>query len=557
MNFLVLWLSAAAWAESSSPEAIYMVLVDRFENGNTRNDGTTDPADPSAFHGGDLAGVTASLDHIEGLGFSHVWLSPITKMRTVSIGSHGAFHGYWVENDRALEPRFGTHEELRDLTQQLGQRHMGLILDVVTNHVAPGAPLTEVHPDWFHDHGDIKDWSDPAQVITHDVHGLPDLAQELPAVEAHLIQAGLHWLDLAQPAGFRIDAVRHLPPAFVRAYGAAMRADADRDFRLLGEIFEGNPVSLARSAAAYGLDHSFDFPLHYAIVDVVCRNGDPRQLASVLSMDWTYPEPHTHLTFLDNHDLPRIRTACGGDEQKVAEAMTLLLLLRGIPVMTYGTEAGMSGQTETEARGDMDFQRVSPVADVVRQGLELRQAHPDLATAPTLSLWSGPGGTYLIRPGTDQLYVIGLALPGQTTRPPSSKTGEFKALLPPGRVGLWRHTGADRLAVLHGIKRLPQSASVPMQILPPVMTLQEGATLWLAGQDPALGAWSTDAALGPLVAGHPQTLQVRQGTMLTYKLFIRDASGQIEWAPEGNRYRLIEHMEPAQGYRLQLEWPAP
>ena len=262
MSLLWLWLSAVAWAEPPPPDAIYMVLVDRFRNGDERNDARIDLDNPSAFHGGDLAGVAASLDHIQELGFTHVWLSPITKMRTQPIGEHGAFHGYWLQDGRALEPRFGTEEDLQRLTAELQQRKMGLFLDMVTNHVAPDSALTKTHPEWFHHNGDIQDWSDLHQVITHDVHGLPDLAQEQDEVRQHLIAEGLYWQGLAKPAGFRLDAVRHLPPAFVRAYTQAMRAAAGADFGVLGEIFQGNPVTMGADTATYGLDSSFDFPVH-------------------------------------------------------------------------------------------------------------------------------------------------------------------------------------------------------------------------------------------------------------------------------------------------------
>ena len=88
-------------------DSIYLVMVDRFANGNPTNDGGVDLQDPAAFHGGDLAGLLAHLDDIEAL-VDTIWLTPITKMRT-DPGVHGAFHGCWVDNavqsNPVLEPQ--------------------------------------------------------------------------------------------------------------------------------------------------------------------------------------------------------------------------------------------------------------------------------------------------------------------------------------------------------------------------------------------------------------------------------------------------------------------
>ena len=384
-GWLLLGLLGAAHGEPEAPAAIYMVMVDRFANGDERNDADADPGVPTAFHGGDLQGIIDHLDSIQAMGFTQLWMSPIAQMRTEPISGHGAFHGYWVEDGARLEPRFGSPDVLEDLRLALKARRMVPVLDLVTNHVAPDAPLTRSHPEWFHGLGDVVDWADPTQRIQHDVHGLPDLAQERPEVTSHLISQARAWGAGADP--IRLDAVRHLPPSFVRAYREALSGPEEPAI-VYGEIFEGNTVRLARAASEYGLDHTFDFPLHYALVDVFCRGADARVIAAVLSGDSAYAPGSVHLSFLDNHDLPRIRTACGGDEQQVAAAMELMLALRGIPVITYGTESGLVGQTETEARSDMDFERVAPVGRVIQEGLARRRSQPAIARAPTVTAWS-------------------------------------------------------------------------------------------------------------------------------------------------------------------------
>jgi hypothetical protein len=179
------------------PHAVYFVMVDRFANGDPSNDGDARPADPQGFHGGDLPGLIARLDWLQALGVDTVWLSPISRMRTAPWQGHGAFHGYWTWALGELEPRFGAEADVRRLRDELDRRGMKLVLDLVLNHVGPDAPLLARHPDWFHRRGGVTDWGDARQLVEHDVHGLPDLAQEKPEVYRHLVDSTRRWL----PAG--------------------------------------------------------------------------------------------------------------------------------------------------------------------------------------------------------------------------------------------------------------------------------------------------------------------------------------------------------------------
>ena len=273
---------------TSVRDALYFVLVDRYANGDKANDDTINPEDPSAWHGGDLAGVRQHLDNIVDLGVGAVWLSPISATRTDAFDGWGAFHGYWTSELGEIEPRFGTFEEARALSDDLHARDMRLLLDMVYNHVGYDTPRTVTHPDWFHGHGDIVDWSDPEQKVTHDVHGLPDLAQERPEVYQHLLQASLKWIREVQPDGFRVDAVGHLPTPFLQTLGDALRAEAGPSFALLGEYFEGDAYRLAERYQSDGFTSIFDFPLHYAMFS----DASPAPAKYALSRvhDWFSPD---------------------------------------------------------------------------------------------------------------------------------------------------------------------------------------------------------------------------------------------------------------------------
>lgn len=191
----------APTATSTHPVAIYFAMVDRFANGTPRNDADSDVDDPQAFHGGDLAGLTARLDWLQRLGIDTLWLSPIFSMRQTKWHGYGAFHGYWTDRLDTIEPRFGKDKSLSTLKAGLERRGMSLLLDVVVNHVGPGTSLQLEHPDWFHNLGGLTDYNDPQQLVERDVQGLPDFDQEQPHVFKYLVTSTRRWLRDGEAAG--------------------------------------------------------------------------------------------------------------------------------------------------------------------------------------------------------------------------------------------------------------------------------------------------------------------------------------------------------------------
>ena len=398
---------------SSVRDALYFVLVDRYANGDPSNDETTSPDDPSGWHGGDLAGVYQHLDDIQDLGVGGVWLSPISATRTEPFNGWGAFHGYWTRDLGDIEPRFGSFDDARRLSAALHERGLKLLLDMVYNHVGYDTPRTRSHPDWFHDNGDIVDWENPEQKVTHDVHGLPDLAQENPEVYLHLLEASRRWIREVQPDGFRIDAVGHLPSAFLRQLGADLRAEAGPSFALLGEYFDGDPYRLAERFSADGFTSIFDFPLHYAMVDVFCRGAHTGRIAATLSDDRAYTLPagpfaaelRPRVTFLDNHDVPRIASQCGGNLDRVSLALAFQLTTRGTPALYQGIEHGAQGDKDPANRADMRFVEHELKA-LIRDLLDLRAKQPSLHSGRVVLDEVGPTHLVYRRIGQDDETLI-------------------------------------------------------------------------------------------------------------------------------------------------------
>ena len=482
---------------------VYFVMVDRFHNGDPSNDGDPDPTDPQAFHGGDLRGVISKLDHIQGLGIQTLWLSPVFRMRTEPIGEWGAYHGYWPTGEDGVEPRFGTDADLQELSAELHRRGMKLLLDVVLNHVGYDVPLVTEKPAWFHGEGDVVDWGDPVQATRFDVHGLPDLNHENPEVVAWLDERVAGWIDRYEPDGFRLDAVRHVPVAYWRYFNDRVRAVAGDDFVLLGELFEGDPVKLDATWREAGFSHMFDFPLYYALTDVLCGDAHPGRLASMLAQDALYDDPTKLVTFVDNHDLPRVSSTCWS----ATEAVGVLSLLRGQPALYQGTEFDMTGRDEPDNRASVPWDRTANRAI----------AHA-LATRATLDLGRGRAEVARLQ-GTDLAIVVRRGSGGAVLAiggPPARRTVSYRAdlaldALEPPRDG--------RLAI---------SA--------------EGEHVRLVGAGDLLGRWNPDSGLSGRHAGGRTVFQfdVPGGAVLEYKLVRRDAEASWEWEPSPNRYLFVD-----------------
>jgi len=527
------WLTSAA---AAPPDALYFVLVDRFADGRSDPSHPVDKSDPQGWHGGDLKGV---LDHYDAIPGGGLWLSPVHRARTEPIGEWGAFHGYWTTDLMELEPRLATEAELTALSTRLRADDKELWIDLVTNHVGYEAPLVTEKPDWFHHNGDVTDWNDPVEVVTHDVHGLPDLAVEKPEVYAHLLAAATKWVEVARPTGFRVDAVRHLPEGFFAKLRADLRK-VDPELQLLGEFFEGDPEKLAARQRVDELDRVFDFPLHYAIKDSVC-GGDLGRLASVIGQDGVYEDPSSLVTFLDNHDVARIRSVCG-DLDGVARALAVMTLVRGTPCITWGTESGLDGAEEPANRADMVFEQ-QPLRGALDGLLALRREHEVLGRfAPTRVLSVGEEHVVLARRTEER--TAALVVTGEQPKSWALKelgsdcrgwlvTGaegprELEVggtlVVPAKGVGVAVCEGSASGAVARAFRADPPEVSVTLDV-------PEGMVL--VGTGPLLGRW--DPAKG---LAKSTTLKVPAGTVLEYKLVGRSDDGWV-WPDSGNTVRRI------------------
>jgi len=404
-------------------EVVYFVLTDRFVNGDPTNDGDatcTDPAGPRVFHGGDLQGLTQSLEYIADLGASTIWITPVQR-QVGRRGTRCGYHGYWSDledpDDGEIEARLGGAPALTALLDAMHARGMRLMMDVVVNHVGYDARLTRTRPEWFHSPTTCMSLGDPT--VSCPIYGLPDLAQERPEVSSYLVAQTESLASRFAFDALRVDTVKHVPVSFFAdAWLPAVHAGRP-DTYVIGELFDDS--SLAPFDAYYdaGFDGLFDFPLRRALIDGIARRGSLNDVATAIQAPidrWGIERARLRGTMIDNHDVARFLSDCSEgmpieeQRERLAMALGVIFTSPGIPHLYYGTELGMLGSSNSDDdnRRDLPGWALGPTPwpdspmhhlpaparahEIVRSLASLRAAHAALRRGGYAELWRPGGG---------------------------------------------------------------------------------------------------------------------------------------------------------------------
>jgi glycosidase len=358
----------------TSDDVIYLLMPDRFSNGDQANDSPSEygrPADrssPSAYHGGDFRGITQRLGYLKNLGVTGLWLLPIYKN---SSPHSSPAHGYHTVDFYAVEPRFGAMSELQHLMSAAHRMGLKVMQDQVANHCGPYHPWVEAPPtrNWFHHldqavkpsaTGDIAGLADPysrpkrrdSMLQGWFAGHLPDFNQTDPLASDYIIQNALWWIGMTGIDGIRQDTYPYGDRPFWEKWQNAINKQFP-GFYVVGEITGRTPAVQAffeGGIRRYGVDTKLpailDFPLYRAIRSVFAQGEPMTQLVDILAQDSLYQRPELLVPFLGNHDNPRFLTVAGGDVSRLLLAQAFLLTTRGIPQLYYGDEIAMRGDTE-------------------------------------------------------------------------------------------------------------------------------------------------------------------------------------------------------------------
>jgi len=356
----------------SQSDLIYLLMPDRFANGNPENDTNKDMLEkanrknPDGRHGGDIKGVIDNLDYLQNLGTTGLWLNPTLENNNPSY----SYHGYAITDFYKTDVRMGTNEDYKKLSDELHKRKMKLIADMIFNHCSENHWWMKDLPsdDWvntnknFHTnyrgstivdpHASKSDYKKMTEGWF--VSSMPDLNQHNPFLANYLIQNSIWWITYADLDGIRMDTYPYPFKDFMSEWAEKIHTEFP-DITLLGETwlhkvpytayFSGNsPISGNYNSH---LDCITDFPLYYATkVAFNEKEGWEEGLLriyNIFAQDFLYAMPENNVIFLDNHDLDRFFSDVGKNLTKFKLGLTVLLTARGIPVLFYGDEILKTG----------------------------------------------------------------------------------------------------------------------------------------------------------------------------------------------------------------------
>lgn len=348
---------------------VYFMMTDRFFDGNESNNkasgADTFGDNPGLYHGGDFAGVTAKLDYLQDLGVNTIWLTPIVKnIQGVAVTDEGkddvpynaAYHGYWASDFTKLNPTLGTTEEFKTMISEAHKRGMRIMVDIVVNHAGYGTESTfaDMIRDKSVSEGDIKSWQ----------NGMPDFATENANVRAKLVEWQTAWMKDYGVDYFRVDTVKHVDSTTWAALKNST-TEENPSFKMIGEYYGAGYASNGSTLGTGQMDADLDFDFNDQATSFV--SGNISSVEKFLSARNSALN-NTYMTgqFLSSHDEDGFKAALmkgkGYAKDKATSAAlvaaTLQLTAKGIPVIYYGEEVGLSGLNNypyQTNRYDMDF----------------------------------------------------------------------------------------------------------------------------------------------------------------------------------------------------------
>ncbi|GIV46109.1 MAG: neopullulanase SusA [Ignavibacterium sp.] len=350
-------------------DVVYLIMADRFCDGNPDNNNIGDSLDEftekdlDGRKGGDIEGIISKLDYLRELGVSAIWITPMLENNMWM-----SYHGYAATDLYKIDPRFGSNELYKKLVDEAHKKDLKIIMDHVSNHIGINHWWIKDLPfkNWIngepgnhlpanHNKMTFPDPYSPGESVALTWNGwftdyMPDLNQSNPFLKNYLIQNTIWWIEYLGIDGIREDTYPYVNQYYLSDW-ANIILNEYPDFNIVGEIWTGESPFLA----AYQRNNKFglklnsnlpsvtDFALADAFRDYLSGRKGLEAVFNILAMDYIYSEPENLLTFIDNHDIARGLYLANGNIEKFKVALTILLTTRGIPKILYGTEIGIVG----------------------------------------------------------------------------------------------------------------------------------------------------------------------------------------------------------------------
>ena len=389
-------------------ESIYQIMVDRFYDGDPSNNAKGEAfrnteweeEDFRYMHGGDWQGIIDKLDYIKGMGYTAIWISPVSDPQLWGMPDGTgkqwptAYHGYNAYDPNRASRYFGCEDpaaseaKLKELADKCHEKGIKIILDVVPNHlgdfiqiddpdnnphnphyyngnaklkdgteIKPAAPFDQMS--WYHNKGNITNYEDPNNAEDHDMGGIDDLELDNPEAKKAIFKAIKHFVDLTNADAVRVDAAKCMKVSDIHELQEYLGVTS------FGENFDMRPGFVSQWVGDKGEDGMLDFPLFQAVVNDFgnCGNFNDTSngalsVQNVFNQDGYYGKNVNNMvTFIDNHDRDRFLTAIEGNVdqgtrvKRMQNALTFIYSCRGIPTVFQGTEQELGNKWGLSAHG--------------------------------------------------------------------------------------------------------------------------------------------------------------------------------------------------------------
>ncbi|WP_301927599.1 alpha-amylase family glycosyl hydrolase [Ferruginibacter sp.] len=359
----------------TSADFMYLILPDRFSNGDPSNDRVAGMRDQSLNrdtvynrHGGDLKGITNHLEYLQQLGVTTLWLNPVIENDMPGRTEHG----YAFTDHYKIDPRLGGEKAYQQLIDSAHERGMKIIQDAVYNHVGlyhftvQDLPMKEWLHQWSeYTNTNFKDQTlfDPYAASIEKkkmadgwfTQQMPDLNESNAFVANFLIQHALWTVEEFGIDGWRIDTYAYNDLDFMNRCNKALM-DEYPHITMFGETWvHGVPNQSYFVQNNYNipfksnLQAATDFQALWGIQDAMTKDfgwsDGVNNLYTTLAQDFVYKDPMRNVIFLDNHDMSRFYSVVGENMDKYKTALSWLFTCRGIPEIYYGDELATTGVT--------------------------------------------------------------------------------------------------------------------------------------------------------------------------------------------------------------------
>jgi glycosidase len=365
---------------------IYLLMPDRFSNGDQSNDKVKGLAEQTldrkamySRHGGDIQGVINHFDYLKELGVTTIWMTPEIE----NDMTHASYHGYAATDHYKIDPRYGSNALYKTYVDKAHTAGLKIIKDIVHNHMGTGH--------WIFKDMPMKSWVNEWPVFTQtsyrdepvmDIHAseadrkkqldgwfvnsMPDYNERNPYVQNYLTQNHIWWIEYAGIDGLRLDTYAYNDPAYMADWATKLKAEFPH-LSIFGETLVNSVPSQAFFTQGNTVNRGFDTQLP-GITDAVLKsavyealNGKSGwtdgifRLYNIVSQDFLYQDATRNLIFWDNHDMGRFYSMINEDMNKYKSGMAILLTMRGIPQLYYGTEILMKNFSDPDGLVRSDF----------------------------------------------------------------------------------------------------------------------------------------------------------------------------------------------------------